>query len=338
MTNTKRTFIATGVALATSLILGNSALAAQTVLKIATFAPAKHQQNAHVFPKFKAMLEKATEGRVTIKLEYGLGHPGSFFDMVEDGTVDGAWSFHGYQAGRFETYKFAEMPLYSYVDAGKTSEAIWETVNKFYNNNGEYPGYKGLHLVGLWVHPPTQLHLKKPITDWSEVKNMKVGVGGGISKALAESLGMTGVGMPASKAYEAMQQGVTDGHFVPYQAHNAFRFKEVAPHVVKIDSYAGIFGFVLNKNKLATLSAKDRKAVESISGAVYSKMAGETWAAIDKKAYAQLQSTGMLVTSEKLTKQFRERTKNIAIKWLKSREGVDPKSKQAHDYFVNKLK
>lgn len=338
MKNSKRALIATGVALATSFTLSNMALAKQTVLRIATFAPAKHVQNADVFPQWAKMLEEATEGRVTIKLEYGLGHPGSFFDMVEDGAVDGAWSFQGYQPGRFETYKFAEMPIYKYVDAGAVSEAVWETATKFYNKNGSYPGYEGVHLVGLWVHPATQLHLKKRITDWSEVKNVKIGVGGGLPKLFAESLGISGVGMPASKAYEAMQQGVTDGHFVPYQAERSFRFHEVAPYVVKIDAYAGIFGFVLNKDKLASLSAKDRKAIASISGAVYSKMAGERWAKEDKKSYENVKSKGNLVTSDKLTKDFYNKTKHIVTDWLKSREGVDPNSKKAYDYFMNRTK
>lgn len=65
-----------------------------------------------VWPTWKAWIEEATEGRVTVDVVHDLGPPASQMEMVADGIADATWVFHGYNAGRFLTTSYPSfLPL-----------------------------------------------------------------------------------------------------------------------------------------------------------------------------------------------------------------------------------
>lgn len=60
----------------TSLLLSFSRLSyAETVMRIASWLPPTHVQNAVVWPTWGKWIEAATDGRVKVMIEYGLGRP-----------------------------------------------------------------------------------------------------------------------------------------------------------------------------------------------------------------------------------------------------------------------
>ncbi len=68
--------------------------------------------NADVLPTWGGKwIEEATDGRVTIKLEYDLAHPKSLVELVEDGAVDAAWTFHATCLDVFACHKLQNCPL-----------------------------------------------------------------------------------------------------------------------------------------------------------------------------------------------------------------------------------
>ena len=76
-----------GVAtVATGLALGSLQASAQTVMKFSSWLSPKHAVNAVVYPTWIAAIEKATNGRVTGKIEYNLAPPPGQIDLIEDGT------------------------------------------------------------------------------------------------------------------------------------------------------------------------------------------------------------------------------------------------------------
>ena len=96
--------------IATAVALSAVSAQAQTVITMGTWLSPKHPQNAEVFATWKEQLETASDGRLTLELEYHNGHPKAIFDLVEDGTYDAGWSFHGYVPGRFRLTELAELP------------------------------------------------------------------------------------------------------------------------------------------------------------------------------------------------------------------------------------
>jgi len=303
---------------------------AETTLRVGSWLPPTHAQNATVWPTWANWVEKATEGRVRIKMEYGLGHPKTMFDLVEDGAVDASFSYHGYVPGRFKLTQAIEIPLLG-VNAEAASVAHWRVFNKYFAKANEH---EGIELLTLFTHGPGQIHLAEPISSLSELKSRKIRLGGGIQGELGKRLGVTAVGAPATKVYEMMQQGVIDGIFIPMGEQKTLRLKEVAKNVVALPGgmYLGSFSMFISPDFMATISEKDRAAIRAVSGEKLAAMAGAAWDAADKAGLKAAQDAGVNVTlvesDDKMAQEFRDLTKGMDDAWLKlvADRGVDAKA------------
>ncbi|MCB1436357.1 MAG: TRAP transporter substrate-binding protein [Rhodobiaceae bacterium] len=284
-----------GVAtVATGLALGSLQASAQTVMKFSSWLSPKHAVNAVVYPTWIAAIEKATNGRVTGKIEYNLAPPPGQIDLIQDGTADVAWSFHGYNPGRFITTKLIEVPGLP-GDAEAASVAAWRAYEKFFAKNGEH---KGVYLAGIMTHGPGQTHMREPISKLEDFKGKKIRIGGGMSADVAEALGVVGVQVPAPKVYETLSQGVADGVWMPMETNQSLRLFEVAPYTTLMPGglYRGSFGLFMSESFLNKLSEEDRKAVLSTTGEELSRMAGRAWADADIGGLENAKKTAKAVT------------------------------------------
>lgn len=317
--------------LAIGLLLGMAGQAmAETTLRVGSWLPPTHPQNTVVWPTWSKWVEEATEGRVKVVVEYGLGHPKTMFELVEDGVVDAAFSFHGYVPGRFKLTQAIEQPLLG-ASAEAASVAHWRIHNKYFAKANEHDG---LELIGLFTHGPGQIHLAKPATSLSELKGKKIRLGGGVQAELGHRMEVTAVGAPAPKVYEMMQQGVIDGVFIPMVDQKSLRLKEVAKNVIALPGgmYLGSFGIFMNPDFLADLDDKDREAILNVSGEKLSAMAGRAWDEGDKAGIQAAKEAGVNITfvneGDALSHEFVALTQGMDEAFLKSVEsrGVDAKA------------
>ncbi len=297
---------------------------AETVLRVATWLPPGHAMNAEMWPTWGKWIEEATEGRVKIKLEYGMGHPKSMFDLVEDGVVDASFSYHGYVPGRFKLPQIAEQPGLG-VNAEAASVALWRVQNKYFNKADEF---EGLTLAAIFTHGPGYVHTIKPISSLADLKGKKIRIGGGIQSDLGKRLAITPIAAPGSKVYEMLQQGVIDGVFMPMGEQQSLRLYEVAPNVLAVPGgmYLGSFSIFINPDFLANLPKKDRDAIMSVSGEKLSAMAGSAWDNADAKGLTFAKNNGVTVTSsQQLAQEFKQISKGLDEEWIESvkSKGVD---------------
>ncbi len=255
------------------LMLSTSLYAVKTI-HVYSWLPPKHTMNANVLPTWGKWIEKATEGRVKIKIEYP-GSPKAVLDNVEDGAYEAGWTFHGFFPGRFELTKIVELPNLG-VGADKASPAYWKVYNKYFINSNENDG---LVLIGLFVHAPGQIHLMKPINSLKQLEGKKIRVGSDMQSKIAKKLGIEAVSLPGNKVYQSLSQGIVEGVFMPMGEKKNLRIKEVAPFTLKFPKgmYLGSFGIYLNSDFLNSLSKKDRQAILSVSGEKLSALAGKYW-------------------------------------------------------------
>lgn len=313
-------------ALGLCVALSASAVA-DTVLRVATWLPPGHAMNAEMWPTWGKWIEEATEGRVKIKLEYGMGHPKSMFDLVEDGVVDASFSYHGYVPGRFKLPQIAEQPGLG-VNAEAASVALWRVQEKYFDKAEEF---EGLTLAAIFTHGPGYVHTIKPISTLSELEGKKIRIGGGIQSDLGKRLKVTPIAAPGSKVYEMLQQGVIDGVFMPMGEQQSLRLYEVAPNVLAVPGgmYLGSFSIFINPDFLADLPKKDRDAIMSVSGEKLSAMAGSAWDRADAKGLTFAKNNGVKVTSNKqLGEEFKQYSKGLDHEWVESvkSKGVDAKA------------
>ncbi len=305
-----------------------SQVLAEKVMRVGSWLPPTHNMNAEVLPTWGEWIKEATEGRVTLKIEYPGGHPKAFWDTVQDGVFDAGWTFHGYAPGRFKLSKIVELPGLG-ADAEAASVAHWRINEKYLAKAGEH---NGIVLAGLFTHGPGQIHLREPITGLDEMKGKKIRIGGGVQTDIAERMGIAGVAAPGSKVYEILSQGVADGVFMPMGEKQSLRLKEVAPFTMKFPHgmYLGSFAIFLNPDFMASLDEKDRVAIMSVSGEKLSGMAGKSWDDAAKRGEQDARDSGnkIIDASDAVNADFNARVADMEAAWLKEVEdrGVDAKA------------
>ena len=282
--------IASAGLLATTLFASFNA-AAETVLRVGTWLPPTDKQNEVVWPTWAKWVEEATEGRVKVKLEYGLGHPKTMFQLVEDGVVDASFSFHGYVPGRFKLPQIVEEPGLG-VGAEAASVALWRVYDEHLRQAGEF---EGLQVLAMFSHGPGTIQSNFPIKTLADIEGKKIRVGGGVQTELAERMKLTPVGAPATKAYEMLQQGVIDGIFMPMAQQKSLRLNEVTKYITVFPAgmYMGSFSMFINPEFMEDLDDRDREAILAVSGEKLSAMAGRAWEEGDMEGYEEARKAGV---------------------------------------------
>lgn len=305
------------------------------IMHVATAGPPGHVQNSVVLPTWGKWIEEATEGRVKMKLEYALGEQSSYFNLVEDGVADAAWSFHGYVPGRFRLTKMVELPNAG-VNAEAASAAYWDVYQQYFAKAGEH---EGVALMGLFTHGPGQIFSKQPINKLSDLEGKKIRLGGGIQQDLGELLGVSPVSAPGPKVYELMQQGIVDGVFMPAASEKDFRLAEVAPHLTLMPGglYMGSFAIMANEDFLDSLSPEDREAVMKVSGAKLSALAGKAWDQSDKNGIAEALKYEVTIREvaedAPMTQEFQQLTSGFDRKWVESVSDMNVDAAEALEAF-----
>ena len=306
-----------GLTLSASMLASNAAFS-ETILRVGTWLPPTAAQNAVVWPTWAKWVEEATEGRVKIKIEQGLGHPKTMFNLVEDGVIDASFSYHGYVPGRFKLPQAVEQPGLG-VSAEAASVALWQVYEKHFKQAREFDG---LEVLAMFTHGPGLIHSKEPVNSLAELAGKKIRVGGGVQSVLAERMNVTPVGAPAPKVYEMLQQGVIDGVFIPMGEQKSLRLNEVTNHVTVLPGgmYLGSFSMFINPEFMEDLSEKDREAIRRVSGLRLSALAGSAWDGADMDGYKAAKEAGVQVkrlsADDTMSKEFVELTQGMDQVWL----------------------
>jgi TRAP-type C4-dicarboxylate transport system substrate-binding protein len=293
-------------------------MAAETTLRVATWLPPSNPQNETVWPTWGKWVEEATEGRVKIVVENYTGHPKTLFSAVEDGIVDVSFTVNAYVSGRFKLPSVAEIP--GEISGAETgSIALWRTYKEFFEPANEF---EGLHVLGMFVHGPGQLHTKFPVNSVADLEGKKMRLGGGLVNDLAARLKVTPVGASATKSYEMLQQGVVDGTFLPAGESKFFRLTEVTSDLTIFPTalYTTAFTIFMNPEVFESLSEKDQKAIMSVSEEKLSQLAGKAWGGADivGREYAESQGLNVRVLSENdpLVKEMAKLSEGLDELWI----------------------
>ena len=284
----------TALAIAAVTTLSSATLAvAEKEMVVSSWLPPSHVMNEIVWPEFISRIEKATEGRVTGKIEYQLASPPSQADLVEDGGADAAWIFHGYTPGRFVTTKLIEIPGLE-GDSAAASAAHWRAHEKVL---GAAEEHDGIVPVAMMVHAPGMLHLSSEISSLDDVAGLKIRSGGGVMGDVLAGLDMAGVQVSAPKVYETVANGVADGTFFPGDTIAILRLTEVLPYTYRVPGgfYRGSFSIVMSEEFLDDVGEDDAAAIKAALGEDFSAFAGQAWDEGNARGLEAQASTGQVI-------------------------------------------
>ena len=313
--------------IATTLTLGSTAAMAETRLTMSSWVPTGHPLFKDVMKPWAESVEVATEGRVKVViLPSPLGHPKVHYDLAREGQADITYSAHGYTPGRFKLYKISEFP-FTGDSAVETSVALWNVYNKYLEPAGEY---KDVKLLGLFTHGPGHIHnSKRTVNSSTDMKGLKLRVGGGIMNDMATELGAVTMLKPSSSTYELVSSGVADGTLFPLESIVAFNLQDKLTHTTLIPGglYRQSFYLVMNKERFESLPEEDQKAIESISGEAFARLAGKMWDTEDAKGLEVMKANGneIITADDAFMEEIRKASEPMIAEWVKTAEemGID---------------
>ena len=281
------TIIAAAVALVGVATLHPVALHGKE-LKIATFMSPKHHLNRVVFTNLAKAVGKATNGEVTMKLYSGgqLGKgPVQQYKRVVDNVAEVTFGIQGYTASIFPRSMVVAQPGVG-IEAVEISKKLWSVYEQYLK--AEYCRVK---VLGLWSNTPAVLFTrKKAVRALADVKGMKIRALDATNIPQMNAWGASGIFIPISGVYDALDKGVIDAVWVAVNAaFRPWRFAEVTHHVVDgISAPSALFWLAMNKKVWGGLSRDAKAKIDSLTGIAFSLETARSWAVPDHKAIARL--------------------------------------------------
>lgn len=281
----------------TTLVVGAATLSASYSVSAATltmsnWVPPTHYVTTDILQAWADNVEKATEGRVQIRmLPKPVGSPPQHWELARKGVADVTWGNFTYEPDRFKSVWFAEMPLNG-EDIQASGLALWDTYNEYLSTN---PAYQGVKLLGVGMLGPGAInHGSKAIANLNDLQNQKIRMGGPIQKQLLEDLGAIPIAAPATKAYELLDSGVIDGSMHPLESVVNFRLTDVLKHHTRVEGgiYDATFFLAMNEAKWNKLSDADKAAIDSVSGEAFARLWGQVFEAQNDAALVKLKEEG----------------------------------------------
>ena len=235
-------------------------------LKVANFQANTAMTNEMITVWAKE-IEKETGGKVKFTIYAGgvLVPANDTYEGVVNGIADIGLSMAGYTVGRFSLSEVVALPGLNLTGFGTmhSSKVLMDLWDKFPEIRAQYDD---THV--LWVNGELyrQLISTKPLQTVADLKGKKLRVPGSES-AYVEVLGGIPVNLTGGEVYEALQRGVIDGNFHPWEAIVSYKLYEVAKYATMSNiNNGGVFMMAMNKKKYESLPADVRAVLDAHSG------------------------------------------------------------------------
>jgi TRAP-type C4-dicarboxylate transport system substrate-binding protein len=295
------------------------------MLKLSSWVPAQHALN----PALQAWAEdikKQSGGSITFTFFPGeqLGKAFDHYDMARDGIADAAYVNPGYQPGRFPIFAAASLPFeISNAKAGSAAVDAW------------YRTYvakemKDVQFCFAFVHDPGSLHSRKKVVLPGDIKGMKVRPATSTIGQMVTTLGGTNVQSSAPEARDMIERGVADAITFPWGSLGLFGIDKVVTYHIDVPLYVTPFVWVLNKDKIATLSPAQRKVVDEHCTTEWAEKVGSAWADFEiagRGKIAALPGHEMVKLTSEQIDAWRKAVAPVGEQWGEGvkKVGADPK-------------
>lgn len=313
---------------AAALALGASAATAQTTLRFNNWIPATHFIIADGYVKYFQDIAKATEGRIKIELTaQSLGAPPRQMQLAVDGIADIAWGVHSYTPGTYPLAEMVELPFIGH-GADKDSVAYWRVYKAMFEKTGMHPAT--VHTLAVHVHPPGHVYnSKRAIKSVEDFKGLKLRTANASTTIAFEKFGAVPITMPVTQLRDSLSKGVVDGSMFTSEGFVNFRIADLIKHGTLIEGglYSQSFFIVMNKKKWDSLPAKDRAAIDKLSGEALARRIGKRWQDEENAGHDKLTKSGVQLVKADATMmaKMKEALAHIEKAWIEKAKakGVD---------------
>lgn len=294
-------------------------------LKLSSWVPAQHALNPALIA-WADDIKKQSGGSISFSFFPGeqLGKAFDHYDMARDGIADAAYVNPGYQPGRFPIFAASSLPFQvSNAKAGSAAVDAW------------YRAYvakemKDVQFCFAFVHDPGSLHSRKKVVLPTDLKGMKVRPATSTIGQMVTTLGGTNVQSSAPEARDMIERGVADAITFPWGSLGLFGIDKVVTYHIDTPLYVTPFVWVLNKDKIASMSPAQKKIVDEHCTTEWAEKVASAWADFEAAGRAKIAATpGHEMT--KLTPEqvdaWRKAVAPVTDQWAEGAKkvGADPK-------------
>ncbi|MGE3488266.1 MAG: TRAP transporter substrate-binding protein DctP [Nitrospira sp.] len=321
------------IALLTVLPLG--AIAQNTNLLLNSHLPPQNPLTNMVIKPWAERIGQVTEGRVKVELApTSLAAPNQQMAGVINGVFDIAFQFHGWLAEQAKLNQVAHLPFVNSSARG-SSVALWRTYLKHFAQANELGD---VHVLAMFVLPPgVMFGMRGPIDSLDKLKGRKVYALPGVPAEMLGAAGAAVVAGPAARSFEIVSSKTVDA-FVGYSISdaNALKTLSYATDVTDVPGNLSAPSFVLfvNKKRWMSLSEKDQKAIESISGEAFAQNM-RMYDDLETKARTEAAAKGVKfhVASDAFMKDLRALAAPLTQEWLKDAQKRGVNSQEALEFY-----
>ncbi len=291
--------------------------------KLANFYPPLSSFNSAVWPLWIKNLDKASKGRIKIKVYPAeqLAKSEDMWESVESGICDMAHFFLMFEAGRFPVSEYGYLPMIftSSRTCGMTMTALYE---KYPQIRDEFKSVKVLWFNG---NAPAQFFTRdKPINTLDDLKGLKINGGGLYWKHVGAKLGFAPMSLPFPEIYDALAKGVIDGNTVEWEGQYIFRWYELDKYSLGgVNLYIYPFIMCMNKKKWDSLPPDIQKVFTDFSGVKGAEMTGYIFGRHDSAAKKNIEKyvkkkglPPVQFMSEKKRAELKARLQPVIDLWL----------------------
>jgi TRAP-type transport system periplasmic protein len=245
--------------------------AAPVTLKFGFYPPVSSYVNTEGLTPWIEAVEKASDGTLKIKLFAGptLGNERDMYDRTVAGVAQIGYSTLGPLASRFPRAQVAGLPFLS-TDTGASAVALW----RLYARGLTGHEFDKVKVLALFNFPTAYLHTNKRVRTLDDLHGLKLAVSSRVSADVMAALGASPVTLAPTEFYQGLDRGLADGAVVSWTAVKTFKLDEVTKDHLEVPlGEAPVFVF-MNKAAYASLPARAKHAIDSLSGEAFSHTLG----------------------------------------------------------------
>ena len=311
--------LAVGLGLAA---LAGGAWAQQTTLKLHHLLGPKSPAHTQMLTPWAQNVEKAAGGKVKIEIYPSMslgGKPPQLINQVRDGVVDIVWTVNGYTPGLFPRSEAFELPFVHTNNATATNLAMRE----MYLDGDIAKDYESVKVMFLHVHAGQGIQMaEKLVRKPDDLKGLKMRIPTRTGAWIIEALGAAPVAMPVPELPQALQKGVVDGAFIPWEIIPPLKIQDVTEYQVEGHDMTRFgtttFQVSMNKARWDGLPDDIKKAFKDASGPEWWGKVGEVWRASDDFGidFAVKAGNKHIVLTEEETAAFQEKLEPVVQRWI----------------------
>lgn len=321
-----------GLCASTALLLASVSMAgaAEYTFKLHHFlSPNAPAQTSMLEPWVKAV-EENSGGQVNIEIYPSMslgGRPPELVSQARDGVVDLIWTLNGYTPGLFPRTEVMELPFVYRDDPRAANLALYDMFESDLQAD-----YKGLEVMFLHVHAGNGLHTRNTeVRSPADMAGMRIRTPSRTGAWVIEALGASPAAMSVPELPTALQKGVVDAAFIPWEIIPPLKIHEQTDFQIEGAGNArfgtSVFQVSMNKGRWESLPADIQTAFRDASGPDWWGQVGDIWRAADDFGIGIAVASGdtHITLSEEETEAFEEALAPVVNRWTSevSKKGID---------------